>query len=245
MRLDAVLSDTEARPLDPARLAGPVWVVAPHPDDESLGCGGLLARLADLNTEVWALLLSDGGASHPNSAEWPRRRLAGQRLAEWHAGLDELGQDRARRVHLDLPDGALPRPDQPGGEAAVAAIRTAFLTRPPATLLLPWRRDPHPDHRAAHALTTAALAGLPPVRTLEYTVWLAERAAPDDLPRPGEVRTWQLPTDPQRARKAAAIRAHRSQLGGLVHDDPGGFVLPEAMIERALSAPERYLECPA
>lgn len=228
--------------LDPAGLAGPVWVVAPHPDDEGLGCGGLLAHSADLNTEVWALLLSDGGASHPNSLEWSRSRLADQRLAEWHAGLDELGQDRARRAHLNLPDGALPFPDQPGGPEAVAAIRAAFSTRPPATLLVPWRRDPHPDHRAAHALTTAALAGLPVVRTLEYTVWLAERGGPDDIPRPGEVRTWHLPVGNQSRRKAAAIRAHRSQLGGLIHDDPGGFVLPEDMIERALTAPERYLE---
>ncbi len=232
----------------PADLKGPVWVIAPHPDDESLGCGGLVAELCGLGTVLWALLLSDGSASHPGSQEWPARPLATRRLGEWHAGLDQLGVHPRRRLALGLPDGRLTAPEQmetPGqtesGEA-VRAITAALSVAPPATVLLPWRRDPHPDHRAAHALVQAALTGQSGVRQLEYTVWLAQRAAPEDLPRPGEVQVWEVQVERQMARKEAAIRAHRSQLGQLVHDDPGGFVLPEQMVRASLGGSEWLLE---
>jgi LmbE family N-acetylglucosaminyl deacetylase len=228
--------------LDVASLQGPVWVLAPHPDDEALGCGGLLAELTDLGTEVWALLMSDGGASHPGSAVWPRERLTQQRLREWHCGLDLLGVHPQQRVALGLPDGRLPWPHEPAGAAALAAVRAALSRRLPATVLLPWRRDPHPDHRAAHALIRSALQPWPAARLLEYTVWLPERAGVDDLPRPGEVWTWVADVQRQLKRKEAAIRAHHSQLGQLILDDPGGFVLPDAMITRALSGQERLLE---
>jgi LmbE family N-acetylglucosaminyl deacetylase len=228
--------------LDVSSLQGPVWVLAPHPDDEALGCGGLLAELTDLGTEVWALLISDGGASHSGSASWSRQRLAQQRLREWHCGLDLLGVHLQQRVALNLPDGHLPWPNEPGGPAAISAVCAALSRRPPATVLLPWRRDPHPDHRAAHALIRAALHTWPAARLLEYTVWLPERAGADDLPRPGEVWTWVADVRRQLGRKEAAIRAHRSQLGQLISDDPGGFVLPEVMIIRALSGQERLLE---
>ena len=226
--------------LAPVSLAGPVWVVAPHPDDESLGVGGLVAELTDLGTEVWAMLLTDGGASHPGSVAWTRERLAAGRLSEWQAALDLLGVAPTRRVALGLPDGALPYPGD--GEAAVELIRKALVVAPPNTVLLPWRRDPHPDHRAAHALMMAALGSGPAARCLEYTVWLPERGGADDQPRPGEARHFAVLLPQQRARKEAAVRAHRSQLGQLVQDDPGGFTLQEDMIRRAVDAHETLLE---
>ena len=231
--------------LRPSSLGGPVWVIAPHPDDESLGCGGLIAELCGLGTPVWALLLTGGGASHPGSRQWPSHRLTARRLVEWNAGLDQLGVHSERRWALGLPDGRLPWPAQAGGEEAVRVLRAALAAAPPATVLLPWRRDPHPDHRAAHALVQAALADQGGVRQLEYTVWLPQRAAPEDLPQPGEASVWEVRVARQLARKEAAIRAHRSQLGQLVHDDPGGFVLPEHMIRAALGGSEWLLETQA
>ncbi|WP_262895303.1 PIG-L family deacetylase [Hymenobacter lapidiphilus] len=66
--------NSTALPLQPAAYAatlGPTVVIAPHPDDESLGCGGLLALLARANVPVWCVLMSDGTMSHPNSAKFP------------------------------------------------------------------------------------------------------------------------------------------------------------------------------
>ncbi|MHA0036165.1 PIG-L deacetylase family protein [Deinococcus sp. PESE-13] len=221
-------------PLDPLALSGPLWVVAPHPDDEALGCGALLAALAEAGREVWALLLTDGGFSHPASKTYPRPRLSAARLAEWREGLSVLGVPPARTVALGLPDGALGKHLT---AAARAQVQQAFAQARPGTVLLPWERDPHPDHRAAWHL----LRGVLPSDTLalEYAVWLPERGADADWPRPDEVEELTFAVGDWRDAKARAIAAHRTQLG-LIADDRDGFVLAPAMVERALAGPERY-----
>ena len=66
---------SEAR--DPRTLtARSILIVAPHADDESLGCGGLAAILAKDGRQFHTLFVTDGGASHRNSATWPRAALA-------------------------------------------------------------------------------------------------------------------------------------------------------------------------
>lgn len=223
--------------LSPATLPGPVWVAAPHPDDEALGCGGLIAALTGAGRDVWALLLSDGGLSHPASPSYSRGRLAAARLAEWRAGLAELGVPAARTRTLGLPDGAL----HACSGAVVHGALAAFGEAPPGTLLLPWARDPHPDHRAAWAPLLRAARAHPGVRLLAYTVWLEERGAPADHPRPGETRLLALDVRPWLALKRRAILAHRTQLG-LITDDPHGFTLPASLVGRALSGSETYHE---
>src|ERR1700733_13799140 len=65
--------------VDPAILVPPgarAVIVAPHPDDEILGTGGLLAQLSDLGRKVLIIAVTDGTASHPDSPQWPAARLA-------------------------------------------------------------------------------------------------------------------------------------------------------------------------
>ncbi|MDO4264710.1 MAG: PIG-L family deacetylase [Deinococcus sp.] len=218
--------------MDPAHLPGPVWVVAPHPDDEALGCGALLAALRSQGSEVWALLLTDGGFSHPGSREFPRERLAAARLAEWRRGLAQLGVPPERARALGLPDGALAA--VPPGELT-RAVQEAFGTAPPALVLLPWQRDPHPDHRAAWAPVRAATDAA----VLGYSVWLSERGRENDWPSPAEAQALSFVVEPYAAQKAAAIAAHATQLGAIT-DDPGGFTLAPAMVARAVAGPELY-----
>lgn len=220
----------------PANLPTPIWIVAPHPDDEALGCGGLLAYLSDLGREVWAMLVTDGGLSHPNSASYPRPQLVQARLAEWQAGLTELGIPPERTRALGFPDGNLGASDS---QAVQAAIRLAWENAPPRTLLLPWRRDPHPDHRACWLHFGPLLTSITCV--LEYTVWLPQRGGEADWPRSDEgLQELLLPiTAVHQMRKARAIAAHRTQLG-LISDDSSGFTLSPEMVTRAVVEPERY-----
>lgn len=226
------LTDLESVALNPATLSGPVWVVAPHPDDEALGCGALLAALVAQGTEVWALLLTDGGFSHPGSRTYPRVRLAALRLEEWRRGLQVLGISPERSAALGLPDGALAAVPP---EQVTAAVRRAFQLAPPALVLLPWQRDPHPDHRAAWEPVRAAWN----TPVLGYSVWLTGRGAAADWPVAAEAQVLTFDVTPHRRTKAAAIAAHRSQLG-LIQDDPSGFTLSAEMVDRALTGPELY-----
>jgi LmbE family N-acetylglucosaminyl deacetylase len=119
-----------------------VLAVAAHPDDESVGCGGLLALLADAGAEVHMCFATDGeatiGAAAPPAEVGRRRRL------EAEAACRVLGTRPPR--FLGHPDGGL-------ADAATLAGDIQHLVDElrPEVLLAPWELDGHPDHRALHA----------------------------------------------------------------------------------------------
>ena len=79
------LAAPAALPLVPAetvRAWGKTLVVAPHPDDESLGCGGAIALLSGFGCPVHVLFISDGTGSHPNSRKFPPPALRALRESE-------------------------------------------------------------------------------------------------------------------------------------------------------------------
>lgn len=240
----AALLDLPLRPAEYAATLGPTAILIPHPDDEALGCGGLLALLRRAGLPVWPALVTDGTMSHPNSVRFPPKARQQLRAQELRQALRELGVADADLLTLNLPDGAAPHyPEQPGFGEAADQLRRWVQHYRPQTLLLPWRRDPHPDHRATYALAQAALAGVPqPPQQLEYVVWAWERAAAADLPQPGEARGWRLDIGPALAHKQRAIHAHASQLGGVIDDDPAGFQLSPDMLAHFAQPFETYFE---
>ena len=140
---------------------GTAMMFAPHADDESLGCGGLLAMLHD--ARVWRHARARerrlGVASALASLRQPPRapRCAsrnGTRLCRAWAWASPT------EARLRLPDGAVPHEGDAGFIAAKSRCRALLVSHAPGLVVLPWRRDPHPDHRATHALVTAALADL-------------------------------------------------------------------------------------
>ncbi len=124
-------------------------VLAPHFDDEVLGCGGLLARLATRGARVRVLFLTDGAAAAvPDEAPADH---AARRRRESSAALAALGLDEA--AHLDLTDGALERRRDDLAEA----IRREILDLTPDLLLVPSPLESTADHRAAFAALHAVL----------------------------------------------------------------------------------------
>nr|WP_255698974.1 PIG-L family deacetylase [Luteimonas sp. Y-2-2-4F] len=181
-------------------------VVAPHPDDEVLGAGGLIALAAARGLPVWVLALTDGERCYPALPEASHAALAQARRAELHRALARLGVGSGGVEHLRLPDGGLQ------AEGAALALRIHRLLRPHDLVLTTWRRDGHPDHEAA-AAAVADAAGCSGCRRMEFPVWGWHWARPDgrDLPV-ADMR--RLPLDrATRARKLWALRAFASQLG--------------------------------
>ena len=226
--------------LDPAHLPfRRAVVVAPHPDDESLGCGTLLAALAASNGAARVVFLTDGGASHPDSRAWPRQRLAALRRAEALAALTDLGHAAEAALFLDLPDAEAPALGEPGFAGAVAAVAAAAEAIDAEALAVTWRHDPHRDHEAAHAIARGAAGGR---RLLEYPIWgwnlPAETVVAEAPPR-----GFRLDPTPHATAKRRAVGRHRSQLGLVVADDPGGFALDPPTLAR-FEGPEIFLEAP-
>ncbi len=177
-----------------------ILVIAPHPDDESIGCGGTLCRHTARGDRVVAVFLTSGelGLEHlPREEAWRVRE----------------GEAEAAAKVLRLADLAfLRRPDWFVGEGvddAAALLRPILSREIPQSIYLPHGREWHPDHRAALAVVRAALraSGLPAPELLTYEVWtpLSEYDQVTDI-------------TPVMARKLRAVRCYRSQLAGFHYD---------------------------
>lgn len=203
---------------------GSCLILAPHPDDESLGCGGLIAASVAAGRMPLVVFLTDGAASHPNSRSYPRARLRVTREAEAREAAACLGLPAERLVFLAEPDSRAPTC---GAEfdAVVKRLRQLIGRQQGCgTILAPWQHDPHCDHEAAAAI--AAAVGAP---FLSYPVW--GWTLREETPVPSPVAGgWRLPIGPHLPAKQRAIRAHRSQYGGLITDDSTGFQLPPELL---------------
>lgn len=215
-------------PLTSVTGDAPVLVLAPHPDDEALGCGGLIAAASAAGHPPFVLVLTDGGGSHPNSQSYPRPRLTALREQEARNAVAILGLPSERIAFLGLRDTAAPM-DGEGFEAAVAAICSVIERVGAATVLAPWRHDPHCDHLAAHRMA-ANVAARYRIRHRAYPVWGWTLAPGTMLPGPAPDGV-RIDVTRHLAAKQRAIAAHASQYGGLIDDDAAGFQLPSNLLE--------------
>ena len=225
-----------------AIAAEPIVVVAPHPDDETLGCGGAIAALRALGLSVWILVISDGTMSHPQSVAYPPPRLKALRASETRCAMHRLGVNAAQITFLELPDGAVPLPGAADFARASARCRQYLSTIVPSIIFVPWRSDPHPDHRATWHLITRALheSGMLP-RVIEYPIWDWDADQRHrDHQRPGML--WRLDISSTAPMKQRAIAAYRSQTTALIDDDPQGFRLTPDMLANFTRPWELYFE---
>lgn len=207
-------------------------VIAPHPDDEVLACGALIARHAAMGGEVLVVALSDGEASHGVSTVHAGRCLAAERRDESAEGLRRLGAREATVIRLGLPDGAI------ADHADSLVFRLARLLRASDVVVSPWRLDGHPDHDAA-GRAAARACRIVGCRLLEAPVWMWHWAAPGDARVPWR-RLVGLPMDAWTAGlKQHALAAHVTQLRP--RDGAQGPVLGDAIRARAAWRAEYFL----
>ena len=229
---------------------GGFLVLAPHPDDESLGCGGLIAEAVARGRPVRVVILSDGAASHPGSARFPPARLAALRQEETRAAVAELGLDPERDLHfLGLPDAALPS-SGPDFDAAISRLsHLAQRDGCPNAVFTTWGHDPHRDHAAARAIGGALARALPSQPKLfAYPVWgwaFAHPVPGFPLPPEPHLSEWprgvRITVDRHLPAKRRAVAAHRSQFTRLIDDDPAGFQLPPELLALAFRPFEVFL----
>lgn len=127
-------------------------VLAPHSDDETLGCGGLVHRLTEAGATVHVLFMSDGGGRGPRDAA--RAEAVRRRRAEAREACEVLGV--ADPTSLDLPDGHL----SDHVDAMADGVLDALLGQCPELLLVPSPLEGSADHRATFAAVHRLLGPL-------------------------------------------------------------------------------------
>ena len=200
-------------------------IVAPHPDDEVLASGGLIAMLAARGDQPLVIGVTDGDASHPGSTRWTPEELAEFRHGEVLTGLGWLGIEPQNYLRLSLPDG------QVQGHHTQLVESLGRVLRAGDAVLSTWAADGHPDHEAtAVAVSAACAAACCP--HLQSPVWMWHWAAPGDRRVPWtQLRRLRLTPDAQR-RKHLAVQAHASQL--TAQDNGAPPVLAPSTVQRLL-----------
>lgn len=156
----------------PARARRATLVVAPHPDDEVFGCGGLIAHRIANGEEVQVVFITDGAASHPGHPRVSSTMIASLRADEARASTAILGVPAPRLVFLNAPDGQLPHLDASTRERLVRDMGELIQRLAPDEIFVTSRHDGSTEHVAASALVRAALTDVSPrPRLLEYIVW--------------------------------------------------------------------------
>ena len=218
---------------------GTSLVLAPHPDDESLGCGGFIASAIKQGRPPVVVIVTDGSASHPGSRTWSPDRLALQRQKESIHAASILGLTSDRLIFMGLEDTKVPKEGTRFNDTVHDLL--GLLSRYDCeTLLIPWRYDPHCDHEAVWYMGCALKALKPKLRVLSYPVWGLTLPSETDIPE-DDPKGWRLNVQSCLAKKRQAIEAHCSQRGLVVKDDPSGFVLPVHLLEKMLQPYEIFV----
>ncbi|MCV7419378.1 PIG-L family deacetylase [Mycobacterium yunnanensis] len=205
-------------------------VVAPHPDDETLGFGATASLLHSRGVDVTVISVTDGGGSVPGLSPEERRWLERQRRDELRSATAILGLDQP--MALGLADGEVAARQ---GELTTL-LADVLAARPPGTwCAATWRGDGHPDHEAVGRSAAAAVSRTG-ATLLEFPVWMWHWAAPGDEAVPWH-RMSAAPRDhAAMERKRNATAAYASQLAP--YRDGAEVVLPPFVVERLFAVPE-------
>lgn len=194
----------------------PLLVVAPHPDDETLGAGALIWTLRQQGVPITVVAATDGENAYDTPIE-QRRALAQTRDAEQRNALATLGVPSNTIHRLRLTDSGL------HNEEAALTAGLMDIAEPGMTLLAPWSGDFHPDHEAC-ARSAAKVAREKSLPLFSYFFWTWHRGRPDILD--GLPLRRFNPSPDALAAKAAALAMHRSQL----HRNGEEPILPERLL---------------
>ncbi|MFA6961794.1 MAG: PIG-L family deacetylase [Opitutaceae bacterium] len=187
-------------------------IIAPHPDDEVMGCGGLIARKRLEGHPVHVVFVTDGGASHPGHPTLSRADVVLLRATEARTALRELGVETPSIHFLEAADGTLAW-QAPEQASSLARRLGELISRVrPDEIFTPCRHDGSSEHDACFILLEHALReSTDTSRIFEYPIWCWWN--PIRLIRPALVsrRVLRLGFKNHGFIKQRALAAYRSQ----------------------------------
>ena len=226
-----------AAPLAPLDVS-PLLVIVPHQDDESFGCGGLIALKRRCGAPVVIVYLTDGAASLlPGAVRG--EDLVQRRRAEAIAAGGILGVPRESIHFLDGPDGGLAALDAHRKNQLVGRLAALLADLKPGQVAVTFRHDVHADHEAAYHLAEMAVrltASAPEI--LEFPIWSLWHMRAENRPWAGSAAWRRLDIRAVRETKLRAVACFASQLSPSLLGKRG--YLPPLLVRRLTGAAEIF-----
>src|SRR3989304_3073284 len=149
-----------------ADLSGLAIVFSPHPDDETLGCGGTIVRKRRAGAAVKIVMMTNGSLSHRRL--FPEDGMKALGAGEVLAAARVLGVEQQDVIFLEFQDGTLSE----RREAAAAKVVEILARERPDQVFVPYVNEAHSDHAAANRIVRSALrtCGVETV-IYEYPIW--------------------------------------------------------------------------
>ncbi len=185
-----------------------VLVLAPHPGDETLGCGGLIAQCCRRGRPPFVMVLADGSAHPLHHNEYTPDRLANVHEGETRAALACLGMPVDRVIMVGLFDGHIPD-EGIVFEAVVKAVSLVMWARDCNVICAPRADSPAAEHGASHRIAAEVVrrTGVGIFTYVEPGLALSDS---EDV--------FRLDITPHLDRKRAAIGAHATLPAGVSPD---------------------------
>lgn len=210
-----------------------VVIIAPHPDDEIMGCAGLLQQLSALDRSILLIAVTNGTASHPHSSLYRAEKLNLIRPQETQAALQVLGIDNIEVLQLNIQDGAV------ASQLDRLYQDIHDITESSDVLVTTFHKDGHPDHEFT-AQVVSRIAIEKQISCYEVLIWAWHWASPDDAQIPWEQALLLNMTAAQVELKKGAIACFVSQTQA---DESTGqpAILSQKTIQRILMPYEVYI----
>jgi N-acetylglucosamine malate deacetylase 1 len=196
-------------------------VFSPHQDDETFGCGGMIARKREQGITVVVTFLTDGRGSHGSDPDI-QKKIIHIRKEESLTALAILGVKPSEIHFLDQPDGTLPDLKAEKRQQIINQISELLKRYQPGEVYVPHRKDCHKDHEATYYLVKEAIAqtGIR-VELLQYPIWVFWRAPLFIFLKLQDITAaYRLSITSVQEKKKRAIAAYPSQMQSL----PRGFI---------------------
>ncbi len=199
----------------------PALIVAPHHDDETFGCGGLIALKRAAGVAVQVVFVTDGSRSHVGQGSLPIGKIVASRRQEAVAACQILGVAAGDLHFLDGADAELAEMASVERSEMVHRLAEIIKLSGAGEVYVTYHKDCHPDHEAAHALIADALdLADSEADLLEYPIWVLWKRTLLNWSTTEFAGAERVDVSAVQEKKNRAIAAYGSQLQGM----PGGFV---------------------
>ncbi len=151
-------------------------VFSPHQDDETIGCGGMIALKRSQGIPVKVVFLTDGRFG--SKPDWVKpENVIQYRQEEANNALNTLGIETSHRQFLGETDGSLAQLSPEKRNLLIAQLIEIIQSFEPQEVYVPHHHDGHPDHEATYSLVRSAIETLQmDIELLQYPIWMLWRS---------------------------------------------------------------------